>query len=193
MTDNEMFKDLPLDKIEMLSQPLTTEDGFLNPASVNELENYIRNMPRLRPDLRSDLEWTMRTWTCASDIVRHFSGWVTAGMLMPPDADGCYPPSLDSVVLVLRACIRRWERFEVFSGVCMGEVSLCELHDWLWETLEDLDAFNAWNDVDKVGPSWIDLCALVTNVCLSIEKDRRHDHAFNLKFEREYGEKPDDR
>lgn len=43
--------------------------------------------------------------------------------------------------------------------------------------------FNSWND-DKIISGWIDLGALIRNVCISIRDERRINAAFDKKFKK---------
>ena len=59
----DLFKD-----IEMLSQPLLTEEGFVNEACLNELNKAIKNSPKSYDRLDDNSEWMDKRWTFKDHI-----------------------------------------------------------------------------------------------------------------------------
>jgi hypothetical protein len=87
----------------------------------------------------------------------------------------------------------------------MQECSLVDINKWLHEILyeQGVIEFDKWNECkmgnapdinfvsvhdEKRNPDrdFIDLDALLHNVCLTIRDERRKDNAFNDKFDKEY-------
>ena len=172
------------ERIEMLTQPLTTEDGYLNEACVKELEAAINNMPESYERLANDPEWQATGWIGAYEITGLLSKWAiqqSAGV----------PPAMDDVLNYCLVCLRRDDRFSEWQGLGhYAKLSLCDINKLLWDILGELQLFLDWNEkgiMKPLGLEWIDLSALLHNVCISIRNERRHDRAFNEEFEREYG------
>lgn len=63
------------------------------------------------------------------------------------------------------------------------------LHDILYE--QNISLFDDWNKKEKMGPHWLDLDALLHNVCISIRQSRRDFDRFNQEFEKELANKKD--
>jgi hypothetical protein len=63
--------------MEMLSQPLLTEEGLLNPACMNELEAAIGAAGKTHQRLSGDPEWSERKahWTFRHEITGAFAMW----------------------------------------------------------------------------------------------------------------------
>jgi hypothetical protein len=172
--------DLPVNQIETLSEPLLTEEGFLNEACMRQFERWVKSMPETYDRLATDPEWSRRAWTTLDEIVGFLAKWAV-------EAFQGVPPRFDDVINFTRVSLQRSAFPEKIGGLHMKELSLCEINRLLWKMLGDLEAFNAWNDKKKVGENWMDLSALLHNVCISIRNSRRHHYAFNLSFEKEYG------
>lgn len=175
--------DLPDERIEILSEPLTTEEGFINAASLAELEAAIKAIPETYERLAGDLEWSTPYPIILDEIVGALASWAIR------QANGI-PPGLPGVCAYARACLAMRSDLTKFSdGIAMFErASLCDVNRWLWEILGDHKPFVQWNDAEAMrGLNWIDLSALLHNVCLSIRNERRHAYAFDQKFERERG------
>lgn len=180
---------LPVEKIEMLGQPLLTEEGFVNEACLAELEAAIRDVPKTHERLAGNPEWSTRHPTSLGDIVGALAGNAVR------QAGVRHPPGLDAVIGFLRACLVSGP----FSsdagafgnaegdGIVIATASLCDVNRWLWEFLGEMPEIARWNDPDRM-ECFIDIHALFHNVCLSIRNDRRHMLAFNRKFKRECGE-----
>lgn len=178
---------IPDEQIEMLNAPLLTDDGFINPVCMAELSAAIKNMPPTYERLANRPEWNRPYCTPAWEFVANFALWaVMQNRTLPP-------PGLDNVLRYLRACLRETylKPFnpEDANPMYCADLSLCDVNRILWEILGDNKQFNEWNDKDAEGmDGWfIDLHALLHNVCISIRNERRHHYAFDRKFEREHG------
>ena len=64
---------------------------------------------------------------------------------------------------------------------------MCEIKKMLFDILEGTEQFDAWNTKECLGSDWLDLDALLHNVCISIRDERRTHKAFDDKFEKEHG------
>lgn len=172
----------PASEIEMLTQPLTTEDGFLNEACMNELAAAINNMPESFERLAGDPEWSISGWTSVGEITGHLAHWAVRQSVG-------LPPNLNLVIGFTHAAVCRDTRFISWGNIGKyAELSLCEVNSLLWNILRDLKAFSEWNDIvvmEPLGLQWIDLSALLHNVCISIRNERRHSAAFDAKLEKE--------
>lgn len=176
--------DIYPDGFEILNEPLTTSEGFINEACLRELEAAIRNAPKTFDRLAGDREWSTPAWTADTDVLGNFAGCAVKLF------GGLAPPDLAAINGFLREVLHRG----LFANVALetanfrlANVSLCEINRALWDALGDLPQFLAWNDKEKVGENWIDLDALLHNVCVQIRNERRHFAAFNSAFEKEYG------
>lgn len=176
----------PLDdeRIEMLTQPLLTSEGFINEACINELNAAMLNMPESYDRLADDPEWSTKFWTSDIDIL----GALASSAV---ECFGDCPPALAEVIGYVRVCLRR----DVFTeDGCdendrfrLAELSLCDINRLLWQYLGDLPQFVHWNDI-KAHKNWIDLSACLHNPCVQIRNERRHHRAFSERFDREHGE-----
>jgi len=173
------------DEIQMLTQPLMTEEGFLNEACMNELAAAINNMPESYERLADKPEWSIPAWVSVNEIVGLLANWAIR------QAVGV-PPKLVDVVGFVHAAIDLDERFTSWGDDIgkFAQLSLCDVNRLLWEILGDLQPFNDWNDANIMGDmglQWIDLSAVLHNVCISLRNQRRHDAAFDAEFEKEHG------
>lgn len=189
--EKDIFKD-----IEMLSQPLLTEDGFLNEACMNELNAFISKIPKSYNGLSGDPEWTDKRWTFKKDITRGLAKYAIS------QSPYSCPDNLEEVINYLDACL---ERDVDWDSHGMAELSLCDINKLLYDILyeQGVTYFNNWNkskkgDVEiqfasryssKPDPDYdfIDLDALLRNVCLDIRLERRADDKFHKEFEEKYG------
>ena len=188
-----LFKD-----IEMLSQPLLTEEGFVNEACLNELNKAIQNAPKSYERLDGDSEWSVKRWTFKKDITGALAKYAIS-----QSSYSC-PDNLEDVIKYLDACLEKevdWEKFG------MAELSLCDISKLLYDILYEqrITYFDNWNKSKKgnveiqfvsrySGPenpdySFIDLDALLHNVCLDIRLERRASDKFHKEFEEEYSKK----
>lgn len=190
--EKDIFKD-----IEMLSQPLLTEEGFLNEACMNELNVFISKMPRSHNRLRGDPEWTDKRWTFKKNITRGLAKYAISQSPYP-----C-PDNLEEVINYLDACL---EREIDWGSHGMAELSLCDINKLLYDILyeQGITYFDNWNKskkgdvevqfVSRGSPTpnpdydFIDLDALLHNICLDIRLERRASDKFDKEFEEKYGE-----
>lgn len=171
------------DDIEMLSQPLTTDEGFLNEACLRELESAIINMPEAWDRLAGDPEWSTKMGATLTEVLSSFAKSTVQGFC------GEVPPKFAEVFGFLRASLVTG-LFSKCSDADIDfryrELSLCEINKMLWDILGDLGYFMDWNDSEQVGERWVDLSALLHNVCLEIRSNRRHYVAFDRQFEKDH-------
>ena len=174
----------------MLSQPLMTEDGFINEACLNELASAIKNMPKTHERLSNDPEWNTPRLTSYRDITAGLAYWavhqLAATEMSETEFDfgpPAFPPGLEKVIGYLHACIR--PKFDKFGW---AQLSLCDiskmLHDILYE--KNISIFDGWNTKEVLGSHWLDLDALLHNVCLTIRQDRREFERFNKEFDERF-------
>ena len=87
---------------------------------------------------------------------------------------------------------------EKFPKEVVVEVSLCEILQWLREWAMECPEFILWNDLPgkpyvtryspvATEPEFIDLNVPSHNAALFVRDKRRHDRAFDRRFEREHG------
>jgi len=180
--------------IEILSQPLLTEEGFLNEACINELKNSINDIPKPH---NSNLtgEWSKKRWTFKTDITGALAKYAIS------QSPYACPDNLADVIKYLDACLEK----EVDWNRGMMELSLSDISKLLYDILyeQDFIYFDNWNkskkgniDIqftsrysDKPDPDYdfIDLDALLGNVCLDIRMERRASDKFDEEFEKKYG------
>ena len=186
MAERHPCEGLPEQDLEMLNEPLTTEEGFLNPVCLAELEAKIKGVPEAHERLRGKPEWSVEYPMLLDEIVGALASWAIR-------QSGGIPPDLGGVCAYLRECLKREEGILNVSDIPMfTRLSLCDLNKKLWEILEGHAPFEVWNNpgaMQKAGCDFVDISALLRNVCISIRDRRRHDYAFDRKFEREHEER----
>jgi hypothetical protein len=182
------------DDIDFLSQPFLTEDGFVNEACMKELNEAIRNIPPTYVRLKNDSEWNSKRCTSIKDIVGAFAKWAVQ------QSPFCCPDGLQNVLSYLYVCLKKDVGWDSFG---YAELSLVDINHLLYDILMEkgISSFDSWNvpekDWRKEGKDgfpqdnpdydFIDLHALLHNVCLDIRLHRRESDAFNKKFEEEHG------
>ena len=188
------------EKIEILSQPLTTEDGFINPACINELESAILNMPKIHERSADDNEWTEKRFIVKKDITSNFARWAIH------QSPYQWPEGLETVVKYLDACLEKsveWKPFLPSNGYAY--LSLNDISNLLYSILyeQNFAAFDAWNvsknrSDEKIrftsafsapgdpDDEFIGLDALLTNVSVAIRNERRKADEFDRKFNEEW-------
>lgn len=178
------------DKIHMIDEPLFNPDGSVNTNAIVKLEDAItETIPRRI----NDQEWNEKCWTFKKEITGAF-----AGNAVRASPYSC-PDDLEKIINYLDACFT----LDVFSKLTMDmvEISLNEIEAFLHKYLDDLPQFVQWNErknkreghgftsahSPKLKPDddFIDLDALIRNVCIQIRTQRREEKLFNEKFERE--------
>lgn len=183
-------------EIQIISQPLMTEGGFINPAGMAELEATISSIPPTHIRLSGDPEWTSLHWIFPHDIVGAFAMWACR------QSPYGVPDGLENVCKYLHAALKTVSAWET-SG--MTQASLCDINRWLHEILmnQGVAEFDAWNERKNKregtgfscrfdGPGnpdddFIDLHALLHNVCITLRGEWRANDAFDKKFEAEHG------
>lgn len=167
--------------IEFLRNSLTTENGFLNEACINELNSLVKNMPKTHERLQNDPEWAEKRITHYREITGHFAEWAIRQLGCISDCEFAFPPHLEKIVGFLHACLRKH-----FDKLGYAELSLCDISKLLYDILyeQNISHFDDWNKKEILGDSWLDLDALLHNVCLSIRDNRRAWKEFNEYFEK---------
>ena len=171
-----------LDDIEFIPEPLLTEEGFINEACLNGLEKAINNMPKTYERLANDPEWSEKKdkWIFRDEIVGAFAKWACC------QSPYACPDNLEIVCKYLDSCLKKEVDWETAG---MTELSLVEINKLCWDILGDFQPFLDWNkskkETDKIvftsrysgkrDPDYdfIDLDALLHNVCLDIRTKRR--------------------
>jgi len=168
-------------EIPFLENTLFTEDGFLNEACINELNAAIANTPETYERLSDNIEWNTKRLTSYRDITGALAYWLIKQFAgYEKDTPPAHAPGLEEAVSFLTACIR-----SKFDDYGFGMFSLCDINKLCWEVLSDLPRFKSWNEKVTMGACWLDLSALLHNVCLTIRQERREFDAFDAKFEEE--------
>lgn len=54
----------------------------------------------------------------------------------------------------------------------------------LWDILGDLTLFQEWNTEEVMGENWLDLSAILHNVCLDVRSEWRNEKRFDEEFRR---------
>lgn len=170
-------------QMQMISQPLLTEEGFVNEACINELNAAIKNMPETWERLANDPEWSKKEVVSLSELMGALGKW------MIRQYSGVVPVGFNSVIGYANAVLKK----SVFKDVLDPAhdyrsvyLSLCDINKLLWDTLGDLQAFKDLNDKDVVGEHWLDLGALLHNVCIDIRQSRRENADFDRRFKEEH-------
>ena len=172
----------------MLENPLLTEDGFLNEACWNELCSAIKNCPKLHDRCDNDIEWTKKRITAVREITGGLAYWAVRqiGCCPPADEGPIVPPNLEKVIGYLHTCIR--PKFDKFGW---AQLSLCDISKMIYGILyeQGISCFDEWNTKEVMGDYWLDLDALITNVCITIRDERRKNDEFDKKFDEEWKKK----
>lgn len=176
----------------MLTNPLMTEEGFVNPACINELESAINNLPKTHERLKDEEEWNVPQWTCWREILGYFSHcairnitdeYSTIDETVFVEDSPYFPPNLEKVLGYLGACLR--PKFDKYG---YANLSLCDISKMLYDILyeQNISMFDQWNTEESMGKSWLDLDALLHGVCICIRDERRSFNEFNKKFDEEH-------
>lgn len=181
----------PEDFDHILANPLLTEDGFLNEACLNELASAIKNMPKTYERCADDPEWSKKRITHYREITGGLAHWAVRQLGSgSKDCTLPFPPNLEKVVGYLHACIRK--KFDEFGWT---DLSLCDISKMLYDILyeQNVSVFDEWNTKEVLGEHWLDLDALLHNVCLTIRQERREHDRFDAEFEAKYGKLSDEK
>lgn len=194
--DKEDFDDFIEEKCEHIIN-YSNEDGSINENLGKEIDDFIDNMPRLYEKCSNDNEWTEKRWTFISDITGPFAKWATS------QSSYACPDNLEKIIKYLHECLKRDVKWELAG---MAELSLCDISKLLYDILYDtgISYFDDWNkskkDWEKDGKydyfseaeekdpdyGFIDLDALLNNVCLDIRTERRESKKFHEEFEEKW-------
>jgi hypothetical protein len=180
MTDEEQReqqrKELEKLGVRIIEAPMLTEDGFINPVFEAELEGAINNAwADATRRCEEDPEWNTPRWTMWREVTGYFALWAVRQIESPDTTP--FPPGLEKMIGYLSACTR--SKFDEHE---MAELSLCQIERMLEEILWPMETFQSWNDRDVL-PGWLDLYALLRNVCCSIRNERREFDRFNREFD----------
>lgn len=186
------------EEMKMISQSLLTEEGFLNVNAVKELENEILNTPPVYERAKDDPEWSVKRWTFNKEIVGSFAKYAVQA------SPYACPEGLEFVCNFLSIEL---DKVFDFNTAGMAEISLCEINKALYDILYEkgIEPFDNWNKCKagntpdivytsrfdgKPNPDndFIDLDALLRNVCLDIRMERRASDLFDAKFKEEHPE-----
>lgn len=175
------------DDIEMLPEPLFTEDGFINEAGFKGLENAINNIPPAYERLKDDIEWSTTSIWGYHDLVGAFCCGAIQCLAATKRTDHvppCLPPNLEKIANFLGACLLK--DVDEFGFV---RWSLCDINRKFHEILLDdspLGLFMEWNNKDGIlGEDWLDLHAVLQNVCIILRAQLRDDANSGLFSEKE--------
>src|SRR5208337_3646257 len=124
-----------------------------------------------------DPEWNTPRWTHWREVVGYFTHWAVRQIECHDKTP--FPPGLEKMVGYLSACIR-----PRFDKQTMALLSLIDIERMLIEVLWPMETFQSWNKAEVL-PGWLDLHALLRNVCCSIRNERREFDRFNLRFDTE--------
>lgn len=186
------------DDIDMIPEPMFTEEGFDNPNFMPALESAIKNMPETYERLANDPEWNTPRWTNYREVVGALAQWSIRNIA----DDTCgkriidaphFPPNLEMVLGYVAACLKpkfaKHNTCEPLQGSM--EISLCDINRMLHEilTIEEFAPFMEWNTKETMGDAWLDLSALLHNVCLTIRDERRAWDAFDKKFNEDWAKR----
>ena len=111
-----------LENIEMLSQPLLTEEGFVNEACINELNAFILNTSKTYDRLNDNSEWAIKKWTFKKDITRSLAKYAIS------QSPYVCPDNLEAVIRYLDACLEKEVEWKEYG---MAELSLCDINKLL--------------------------------------------------------------
>lgn len=151
--------------IEILSEPLLTSNGGINPLCMAELAEAIEGMPEIHDRFAYDPEWSESKdrWTFRHDITGPLAMWAVR------QSPVGIPKDLSVVLGYLDEALKTAFGWETAG---MSELSLCDISRALHEILmnQGIKEFDAWNETR---PDFIDLHALLRNVCFTIRDERR--------------------
>ena len=114
--------------------------------------------------MRNDSEWNVTSFTNYKAIVGYFAMWGVRQLEVSHA-----PPDFESVVRYLSESLRSHVAFDDqgWSNLTLNDIEKI-LRDILW----GYGLFMAWNDHETLA-DWLDLDALIRNVCVSIRDENR--------------------
>jgi len=181
MTDDERSeqrKELEKLGVHFIETPMLTDDGFVSPVFEAELNAAIEGAwDDATRRCEEDPEWNTPRWTHWREVVGYFTHWAVRQIECHDKTP--FPPGLEKMVGYLSACIR-----PRFDKQTMALLSLIDIERMLIEVLWPMETFQSWNKAEVL-PGWLDLHALLRNVCCSIRNERREFDRFNLRFDTE--------
>lgn len=193
------MSDDPFDDIPMLPESMFTEEGFENPNFGPALAAAIDNMPETYERLADDPEWNTPRWTNYREVVGALAQWAIRNIADDTCADGpidgpAFPPKFENVLGYVSACLKsQFMKLNTCDPlVGCAEVSLCDINRMLHGilTIEEFAPFMAWNTKEAMGLAWLDLSALLHNVCLTIRMERRENDRNYKEFEESWAKNP---
>jgi hypothetical protein len=164
------------------------------------LPKTLKNIPPIHERTNNDPEWTTKQWTFRKDITSNLAKCTIS------QSPYVYPEKLEKVVCYLDACLVQSVDWEIKTDAhnAMTELSLCDIARLLYDILWDMKEFQNWNMAKKGkeeikfvsshdGPGdpntdFIDLDALITNVCIEIRTHRRENDRFDKEFKKKYNQ-----
>lgn len=190
------------DDMHIIKEPLLTDDGFVNPVCMAELESVIKNMPNIHGRTSNDPEWNKTHCVSRKDITGALAKWAIR------QSPYTWPDNLEGVIKYLDACLKRdiaWSPLGVpndgIATLSLRDVAKL-LYDILYE--QGFAPFDDWNKCKKGDTpelkftssfegagdpdrDFIDLDALITNVCIELRTHFREHARFDKEFEEKYG------
>ena len=180
--------------IEFIEESLMTDDGFVNPVAMAQIESAILNIGKTHERLADDPEWSTKKdkWVSKCAITSALAKWA---IRQSPYA---WPVGLENVIKYLDACLERSVDWDAYG---MAELSLCDISKLLYGILyeQNIKDFDNWNNpkidtghdiaftssTEILNPDceFMGLDALLHNVCLEIRNDRRELDEIDRKFE----------
>lgn len=178
---------------DVIDEPLLTDDGLLNPVAMAKLEAAIQAVPPTYERLAANGEWSIPNGL--------FRDWIPAALAKWAIRQSPYhmPDGLVSVIGYLDACLKRAVPWNADDYAAL---SLCQINKLCHDILMDYKPFRLWNEPKRGkaqtqfvsaydGPrdpdtDFIDLDALLHNVCLDIRNEWRAHKASDDEFERKY-------
>lgn len=165
-----------------LTQPLTTEEGYVNEACLNELTEAIRNLPKYSEN--PDLERTLKGYTSLGDLTGEYAKWI---IIQAKGAPNTLPHIINYIAAEAKQYFKSFTEYDD-GQVLMWEISLNDIAKF-HELIENEPIIAQLNEESFMAPQnleWIDLGALERNVMTGVRNDRRHFAAFNFKFDYEW-------
>lgn len=174
----------PFDAI--IEEPMLTEEGFENPNFMPALLAALDSIPETYERLAGDPEWNTPRLTHYRHIVGALAMWAVRNLDDDANDVPYHPEGLEQVVGYVAAVLKPQFDGDGCSPMKgFKEVSLCEINKMLHVMLND-EKFAPFQEWDK----WLDLSALLHNVCLTIRDERRQWDEFERKFEEEWAKNP---